>query len=210
VTNEEKDTKRKIIDAANELFAREGFAGASVRDIAKLADVNLASINYHFKNKEGLYWEVFEHNHKWVDDNIQALGKNCANTEELARCVFRFFIANEYAMMNTFKIFLSAMNPPDNILNAEDDEHFGPPGQNVFFEMIEKDTKKEIAIESKKWATKMIFSLLLHFGVILNTEFMKKKCKTAKEMSPKEVEKSLIHSVRAHLNYLKTNELGQS
>jgi TetR/AcrR family transcriptional regulator, regulator of cefoperazone and chloramphenicol sensitivity len=46
---------RRLIDAASEEFARHGFAGTRVRDIVRAADVNLASVNYYFGGKEGLY-----------------------------------------------------------------------------------------------------------------------------------------------------------
>ena len=57
VDEETRTTKEKILIAANELFAKNGFSGASIREIATMANVNLAAINYHFKNKENLYWE---------------------------------------------------------------------------------------------------------------------------------------------------------
>ncbi len=49
-----KDTKNRILDAAEELFATEGFEKASLRDITREAGVNLASVNYHFQSKEAL------------------------------------------------------------------------------------------------------------------------------------------------------------
>ena len=49
------DIPRRLIEAASEAFARHGFAGTRVRDIVRAADVNLASVNYYFGGKEGLY-----------------------------------------------------------------------------------------------------------------------------------------------------------
>ena len=57
-------TKEKILQTANRLFAKYGFGSTSIRDIATEAEVNLAAVNYHFKNKDNLYWEVFEYNFK--------------------------------------------------------------------------------------------------------------------------------------------------
>src|SRR5512139_3551664 len=50
----------RILDAAERLFAERGFEGASVRDLAAAAGVNLAAINYHFGGKEALYRAVGE------------------------------------------------------------------------------------------------------------------------------------------------------
>ena len=51
---DQKDTKQRILDAAEELFAREGYVATSLRRVTELADVNLAGVNYHFGSKEGL------------------------------------------------------------------------------------------------------------------------------------------------------------
>jgi len=53
------DTKEKILDAAEELFADRGFASTSLRDITTEADVNLAAVNYHFGSKLDLLKAVF-------------------------------------------------------------------------------------------------------------------------------------------------------
>jgi AcrR family transcriptional regulator len=52
-------TRQRIIDAAGMLFAKQGFAATSVREITRAAQCNLAAMNYHFGNKEKLYIEVF-------------------------------------------------------------------------------------------------------------------------------------------------------
>ncbi|MEO8670099.1 MAG: TetR family transcriptional regulator [Tahibacter sp.] len=52
-------TKERILGAAEQLFARHGFAGASLRQVTAAANVNLAAVNYHFGSKENLINEVF-------------------------------------------------------------------------------------------------------------------------------------------------------
>lgn len=53
------NTKERLLDAAEELFAREGYRAASLRAITSLAAVNLAAVNYHFGSKSGLVEAVF-------------------------------------------------------------------------------------------------------------------------------------------------------
>ncbi len=48
------DTRERIIDAAERLFADQGVQNTSLRQITKEAGVNLAAINYHFQSKEQL------------------------------------------------------------------------------------------------------------------------------------------------------------
>jgi AcrR family transcriptional regulator len=52
-------TKDRILGAAEELFAQNGFAGTSLRQVTSRADVNIAAVNYHFGSKENLVNEVF-------------------------------------------------------------------------------------------------------------------------------------------------------
>lgn len=54
------DTKTKVLDAAEHLFAQNGFHATSLRAITSRAGVNLASVNYHFGSKEALLDSVIE------------------------------------------------------------------------------------------------------------------------------------------------------
>lgn len=51
-------SKQKILDAAESLFAENGFEATSVRFITAVAGVNLASVNYYFGSKDNLIVEV--------------------------------------------------------------------------------------------------------------------------------------------------------
>ena len=53
------DTKERLLDAAEEIFAREGYRAASLRVITTRAAVNLAAVNYHYGSKRGLVEAVF-------------------------------------------------------------------------------------------------------------------------------------------------------
>lgn len=51
-------TKQRILDAAEQVFAEDGFKGASLRHITELAQVDLGAIRYHFDSKTSLFGEV--------------------------------------------------------------------------------------------------------------------------------------------------------
>ena len=55
-----EQTRDRLLDAAEALFAQQGLAGPSLRAITSAAHVNLAAVNYHFQSKEGLIAAVFE------------------------------------------------------------------------------------------------------------------------------------------------------
>lgn len=52
------DTKVKILDTAERMFATQGFAGTTMRNLVKAAGVNLAAVSYHFGSKEELHQAV--------------------------------------------------------------------------------------------------------------------------------------------------------
>lgn len=56
-TRSTENTKAALIDAAKGLFARQGFYGTTVQEIAKAAKINISMISHHFGGKEGLYRE---------------------------------------------------------------------------------------------------------------------------------------------------------
>lgn len=57
--NQNDATRERLLDAAEKLFAKNGYDSVGVREITSAAGSNLAAVNYHFGSKENLYMEVF-------------------------------------------------------------------------------------------------------------------------------------------------------
>lgn len=53
-------TRTKLLEIAGAIFAERGFQAATIREIAARSGANVAAINYHFRDKLGLYSEVLE------------------------------------------------------------------------------------------------------------------------------------------------------
>lgn len=62
------DTKERILDVSERLFADSGFAKTSLRDITSEAGVNLAAVNYHFGSKEALLEAILERRFRPIND----------------------------------------------------------------------------------------------------------------------------------------------
>ena len=68
------DARSRLLDAGLRLFAQQGYAETSTRELAEAAGVNIASISYYFGDKAGLYRAVF----------LEPMGGR-PSTDELAR-----------------------------------------------------------------------------------------------------------------------------
>jgi len=54
-------TRRRLLDAAAELFATRGYRNVAIRDICEQACANIAAINYHFGSKDKLHIAAIDH-----------------------------------------------------------------------------------------------------------------------------------------------------
>jgi AcrR family transcriptional regulator len=200
-------TKVKIIDAARVLFADRGFDGTSVRDIAKAADVNLAAINYHFKNKENLYLSIFMSDCENLETDISSLFEEGITTSEFAWNLYELFIDRGDTLMNNFKLMLtSSVSVPTEYF--KDDENFGPPGQETLLKVISQDVGDKVAVEAKLWAVHAIFTFVVHNGLMMSTSFMKERVARLKVLSPDAKKNSITALVRSVLNEIKNNPEG--
>src|SRR5882762_4243581 len=90
------DTRSRILDVAEELFGEQGLDRVSIRDITRMAKVNLAAINYHFGSKEDLIAAVFERRVVPVNearlaalDAVQGSGRRKPNLEYILEAFIR-------------------------------------------------------------------------------------------------------------------------
>jgi TetR/AcrR family transcriptional regulator, regulator of cefoperazone and chloramphenicol sensitivity len=96
-----RGVRERLLDAAEELFSERGFDGTSVRDLARAADCNIASVNYYFGSKEKLYEEVWRrHLISQRDSRVASIDKVMADSggkpslEELLRSFAFAFVGS--------------------------------------------------------------------------------------------------------------------
>jgi AcrR family transcriptional regulator len=64
ISRQRKDgiqTRQRIIEAACSVFADKGYRSATIAEICRHARVNIALVNYHFRDKKTLYRAVWQH-----------------------------------------------------------------------------------------------------------------------------------------------------
>lgn len=87
-----EQSRERLLQAALRLFAHQGFAKTSTREIAEAAGVNLAAISYYFGDKEGLYRAVFFESQPKPEDEIARYADAAMSLADALRGFYRGFI----------------------------------------------------------------------------------------------------------------------
>jgi AcrR family transcriptional regulator len=111
-------TEEQILEAAEQVFLNKGFRNSKISDIAELAGVNNALINYYFRSKENLFNKV-------LHNKIELLAKSIIYVvdqelsfekmiENLVGAQFDFFKENE----SLPRFILSEILPDESRINT--------------------------------------------------------------------------------------------
>jgi len=121
-------TKEKILAAAQQVFSEQGFRGASTREIAARASVNISSLHYHWESKEVLFTAILTQ----LQDQLVArltdvVGDRTPKTANEARQIV------EVAMGAAFDFFAEDLTVPRLLLRRMIDgtEHLSAEEQEA-------------------------------------------------------------------------------
>jgi len=88
---EKTDKKTSILEAAEKLFAAQGYEGTSTRQIAKEASANMSMINYYYGSKEGVFTEIMSNRIKGFQIELAKIDEEpIGQTEKLMRVVDQY------------------------------------------------------------------------------------------------------------------------
>lgn len=76
------DTENRLLESAGEVFAEKGFRATTIRDIIRRARANIAAVNYHYGDKQGLYTAVFRYARKCCEEQFPVDGDAGATPRE--------------------------------------------------------------------------------------------------------------------------------
>lgn len=93
------DPAHRILEAADALFAQQGYDGVSVRDVARAAGVNKASVFYYYSTKEKLFERVmtryYEAHRRALEDAFEVEGAIDRRLHHLVDGYLDFILAND-------------------------------------------------------------------------------------------------------------------
>jgi AcrR family transcriptional regulator len=124
-------TRERLLVAAGEVFAEKGYRDSTIREIVKRAGANLNAVNYHFRDKQGLYRAVFEYAHQWSEDNrpVNLAPGEGSSAEERLRAFVRLHlqrILSDGRPAWSANLVAREMADPSGILDELVDEHIRP------------------------------------------------------------------------------------
>lgn len=111
-----EETRKEILRAAERAFAAAGFSGATTRQIAGDARVNVATLHYHFGGKKGLYRSVLA---EVAHGELPVLSDAGSPTDRLRRLIGDLFdFTSRRASLPRLAILDDLSGPPDDATEA--------------------------------------------------------------------------------------------
>ena len=101
-----EDTRQRILETAIEVFANEGYEGATTRALAERAEVNLPAIQYYFGSKEGLFRAAVEHIASRIDEHMAAPAERAAAALVGGDGSRRELMARLYALLDALTLLV--------------------------------------------------------------------------------------------------------
>jgi AcrR family transcriptional regulator len=154
VSKLKKNAKQKILEAAMEVFGEQGFRAATVREICKKAGVNIALVNYHFKSKKLLYFELFNAISADIDGRypMEKFVKPDMTKEQKLRGLVEVLICRFFGPdgLTSSKARLRLVNremlEPSDIMEEiilHKMNEYVSNAENLFYEFLGEDTPKD-------------------------------------------------------------------
>ena len=196
------DKEKNILDVSQELFANLGFAGTSVRDIAKKADVNIAMISYYFGSKEKLLEAIFIRHSETVRLQLESIVQNAelSPTQKIEKLIDHY-IEKYFSQQSFHRIVMR-----EQINNKE------TPINDILTKMKERNMsliKQLINEGQKKGAFKksidiplMMSTLLGTTNQLMTTQKFYKQAHNLHSLSEEDFQKHLKNKISTHLKTL--------
>jgi TetR/AcrR family transcriptional regulator, regulator of cefoperazone and chloramphenicol sensitivity len=123
------EARNRLLDAALTLFAEQGFAKTSTREIALAAQVNISAIRYYFGDKAGLYRAVFMDPRGNPHSQTAQMDPSKVDLDTSLRALLVGFTAplkQGHLVRSCMKLHFREILEPTGVWQAEIDSHIKP------------------------------------------------------------------------------------
>ncbi len=104
--------RRRILEAAHEVFFRDGFVDANLDEVAELAELAKGTLYRYFDSKADLYVAVLAHNGEIFVSKMRAACGDADDPVEQVRRIASFYCAHWTSNREYFQIFWAVENQP--------------------------------------------------------------------------------------------------
>lgn len=150
-----RSVREKILAAAVHLFAEYGYHASTMRDIARIAGIQAASIYYHYANKQALLVEIMETYMRNLNANLERI----VQTPGDVQLRLREAIANHIRMHTTYKAEFFIIDTEIRALEGENRtkilalrDHYEALLQNLLRQGMEQGTFRQLDIKVTSYA----------------------------------------------------------
>ena len=102
-------TKRKIFEAAMELFAQKGYDGTSVEEITSVVGIAKGTLYYHFSSKEEIFYFLVEEGMKLLKNSIEIKTSKIENSIDKIKAIILIQIKIIVKYENLITLLISQM-----------------------------------------------------------------------------------------------------
>jgi len=126
---ERQELRTRILDAARELFAEQGYDAVTMRGIAERIEYSPTAIYFHFRDKEALLRELCDKDFAALAQDFQKIAKTADPIERL-RMIGRAYVA--FAIEHPSHYRLMFMTPKPALRAADSHITRGNPEQDAY------------------------------------------------------------------------------
>lgn len=101
-------TQDKILHAAAKAFARRGFSGAAVDEIAEMAGFSRGAFYSNFESKDDLFLQLVERQLRYLTDDAHAIIVDSASAEQTLSRLREFFVTMRSQDKDAFLLITEA------------------------------------------------------------------------------------------------------
>ncbi len=105
ITRRGEIQREELLNVAIDLFAANGYAGTSIRDIAKLAGRSVSNVYHYFEDKESLWLAILEYSIEGMPNRLRGAIGSSTDPLTCFRNLIRAHLAESVAHRREAKIF---------------------------------------------------------------------------------------------------------